>query len=219
MGARWAASSPAPPLLLLHTVGARSGQRRVNPVMYQKVDGGYAVFASKAGAPVNPDWYHNLLAHPQVTAEIGTQTVELVARVAGGDERERIWAAQKADHRGLLSTSGRRPARSRSSCLSPPGYEMARLRGAGPGGCEGCPGRARSGTSGWCRPALGSAHGIRTAPAVGRTHRRSGLGMQPASTAIEAPTRTIVAAVTSRQHRMTREPPNCVLTDAQPPCP
>jgi deazaflavin-dependent oxidoreductase (nitroreductase family) len=89
------------PLLLLHTVGARSGQRRVNPVMYQKVDGGYAVFASKAGAPVNPDWYHNLLAHPQVTAEIGTQTVELVARVADGDERERIWAAQKAAYPGF----------------------------------------------------------------------------------------------------------------------
>ena len=89
------------PLLLLHTVGARSGQRRVNPVMYQKVDGGYAVFASKAGAPVNPGWYHNLLAHPQVTAEIGTETVELVARVADGDERERIWAAQKAAYPGF----------------------------------------------------------------------------------------------------------------------
>jgi deazaflavin-dependent oxidoreductase (nitroreductase family) len=89
------------PLLLLHTVGARSGQRRVNPMMYQKVDGGYAVFASKAGAPVNPDWYHNLLAHPQVTAEIGTDTVELVARVADGDERERIWAAQKAAYPGF----------------------------------------------------------------------------------------------------------------------
>jgi len=89
------------PLLLLHTVGARSGQRRVNPVMYQKVDGGYAVFASKAGAPVNPGWYHNLLAHPQVTAEIGTETAELIARVAEGDERERIWAAQKAAYPGF----------------------------------------------------------------------------------------------------------------------
>jgi len=89
------------PLLLLHTVGARSGQRRVNPVMYQKVDRGYAVFASKAGAPVSPGWYHNLLAQPQVTAEIGTQTVELVARVAGGDERDRIWAAQKAAYPGF----------------------------------------------------------------------------------------------------------------------
>src|ERR1043166_1648848 len=78
------------PMILVHHRGAKTGTERVNPLMYQKVDGGYAVFASKGGAPVNPDWYHNLLAHPQVTAEIGTETVELAARVAGGDERERI---------------------------------------------------------------------------------------------------------------------------------
>jgi deazaflavin-dependent oxidoreductase (nitroreductase family) len=84
------------PLLLLHTVGAKSGQLRVNPVMYQKVDGGYAVFASKGGAPRNPDWYHNLLANPRVKAEIGTGTVDLVAREAEGGERDQIWSAQKA---------------------------------------------------------------------------------------------------------------------------
>ena len=89
------------PLLLLHTVGARSGRPRVNPMMYQKVDGGYAVFASKAGAPTNPDWYYNLLAHPRVRAEIGTDNVELVARVTAGDERERIWSAQKAAYPGF----------------------------------------------------------------------------------------------------------------------
>jgi deazaflavin-dependent oxidoreductase (nitroreductase family) len=89
------------PLLLLHTVGARTGQPRVNPMMYLRVPGGYAVFASKGGAPVNPDWYHNLLAHPQVTAEIGAGSVELQARVAQGEERERIWAAQKAAYPGF----------------------------------------------------------------------------------------------------------------------
>ncbi|MFI7436167.1 nitroreductase family deazaflavin-dependent oxidoreductase [Micromonospora haikouensis] len=89
------------PLLLLHTVGARSGQARVNPMMYRKVDGGYAVFASKAGAPTNPDWYHNVLAHPRVRAEIGTETVELVARVAAGEERDRIWSAHKAAYPGF----------------------------------------------------------------------------------------------------------------------
>lgn len=83
------------PLLLLHTVGAKSGQPRLNPMMYQKLDHGYAVFASKAGAPSHPDWYHNLRAHPQVKAEIGTDTFDLVARVATGDERERVWSAQK----------------------------------------------------------------------------------------------------------------------------
>ena len=59
------------------------------------------MFATKAGAPSNPDWYHNLLAHPEVAAEIGTSTVELIARVAEGDERERIWAAQKAAYPGF----------------------------------------------------------------------------------------------------------------------
>ena len=89
------------PLLLLHTVGARTGQQRVNPMMYRPVPGGYAVFASKAGAPNNPDWYHNLLAHPRVTAEIGASTVELLAREAKGGEREQIWAAHKAANPGF----------------------------------------------------------------------------------------------------------------------
>ena len=89
------------PLLLLHTVGAKTGQKRVNPMMYQAVPDGYAVFASKGGAPDNPDWYHNLLAHPRVSAEIGTGTVELKARVAESDEREKIWSAQKAAYPGF----------------------------------------------------------------------------------------------------------------------
>ena len=89
------------PLLLLHTVGAKSGQARVNPMMYQRVPGGYAVFASKGGAPVNPDWYHNVLAHPRVTVEIGTATGEFLARVAAGEERERIWTAQKSAYPGF----------------------------------------------------------------------------------------------------------------------
>ena len=68
------------PLLLLHTLGAKTGKERVNPVMYQAVGDDLAVFASKAGAPTNPDWYHNLLANPQVHAEIGTETVAATAR-------------------------------------------------------------------------------------------------------------------------------------------
>ena len=89
------------PLLLLHTVGARSGQQRVNPMMYRRVGGNYAVFASKAGAPTNPDWYYNLKAHPEVSAEIGTETVTLTARVATADERAPIWSAQKAEYPGF----------------------------------------------------------------------------------------------------------------------
>lgn len=89
------------PLLLLHTTGAKSGNERVNPVAY-RVDGeALVVFASKAGAPTNPDWYHNLLANPKVTVEVGVDTRELVARVAEGDERRRLWEAQKTEFPGF----------------------------------------------------------------------------------------------------------------------
>ena len=90
------------PLLLLHTTGAKSGQERVSPMMYQDLGGGpVAVFASKAGAPDNPDWFHNVVANPDVTAEIGTETRPFRARTATGDERERIWTKQKADYPGF----------------------------------------------------------------------------------------------------------------------
>ncbi len=52
------------PLLLLHSTGAKSGKERVNPVMYERLGDGFAVFASKARAPTNPDWFHNLVANP-----------------------------------------------------------------------------------------------------------------------------------------------------------
>ena len=81
-------------LLLLHHTGAKSGKRRVNPLGYLDDDGRYVVFASKAGAPTNPDWYHNLKAHPNVTIEVGTDTIEVVASEATGEERERLYRTQ-----------------------------------------------------------------------------------------------------------------------------
>ena len=94
------------PLLILHTTGAKSGQERLAPVMYQAVgdsdDGDdLAVFASKAGAPTHPDWYHNLVADPNATVEVGTETYAVKARVAEGDERERIWSTQKERYPGF----------------------------------------------------------------------------------------------------------------------
>jgi deazaflavin-dependent oxidoreductase (nitroreductase family) len=83
------------PLLLLHHKGAKTGIERVSPLMYQAVDGGYAIFASKAGADTNPDWYHNVTANPQTTIEVGTATASVRARRAEGDERDRIWKQQK----------------------------------------------------------------------------------------------------------------------------
>ena len=88
-------------LLLLHHTGARSGQERVSPLAYLPVDGGYAIFATKAGAPDNPAWYHNLRANPQATIEIGTDRVPVTARVAGPDEREPIWTRQKERNPGF----------------------------------------------------------------------------------------------------------------------
>ena len=82
------------PLLLLHHVGAKSGQSRVNPLAYQEDGGRCVIFASKAGAATNPDWYYNLKAHPETTVEVGTDTIEVVASQATGEERERLFRTQ-----------------------------------------------------------------------------------------------------------------------------
>jgi deazaflavin-dependent oxidoreductase (nitroreductase family) len=85
------------PMVLLHHKGAKSGTERVNPLMYQDLgDGSVAVFASKGGAPTNPDWYHNVVANPDTTIELGTEERNVRARVATEEERERIWEEQKA---------------------------------------------------------------------------------------------------------------------------
>ena len=89
------------PLLLLHTKGAKSDEERVHPVMYQRDGDKLAVFASYGGMPTNPAWYHNLLAHPDVTAEVGGEKAAFTARVAEPDERARIWEKQKADYPGF----------------------------------------------------------------------------------------------------------------------
>ncbi len=81
-------------LLLLHHTGAKSGVSRINPLGYLTDGGRYVVFASKAGAPTNPDWYHNLKANPNATIEVGTDTLDVVASEATGEERERLYSTQ-----------------------------------------------------------------------------------------------------------------------------
>lgn len=95
------------PLLLLHSVGARSGKERINPMMYQAVGDAYAVFASKGGADSNPDWYHNLVAHPDATIEVGTRTIAVRARIVGGEERDTIWEIQKQRFPGFADYEAR----------------------------------------------------------------------------------------------------------------
>ena len=89
------------PLLLLHTVGRKTGEQRINPLAYQQVGERWAVFASKAGAPTNPDWYYNVLAEPDITIEVGTETIPVRAHEADGEERTDIWDKQKEDMPGF----------------------------------------------------------------------------------------------------------------------
>ena len=79
-------------LLLLTHRGAKTGIERVNPLAYIEEDGHYFVFGSKGGAPMNPDWYHNLRANPDATVEIGTEKFNVTAEVLTGVERDRVWA-------------------------------------------------------------------------------------------------------------------------------
>jgi deazaflavin-dependent oxidoreductase (nitroreductase family) len=102
------------PMLLLHHTGAKSGTERVNPLVDLPEGDGFVIFASKGGAPTNPDWYYNLKANPEATVEVGTETIPVKAREADGDERERLWEAIKADRPGFADyeqkTSRRIPA-------------------------------------------------------------------------------------------------------------
>jgi deazaflavin-dependent oxidoreductase (nitroreductase family) len=90
VGGRWEGR----PLLLLTTTGAKSGKRHTTPTMYLRDGDRLLVFASKGGAPTNPDWYHNLLAHPEVTVEVGPETYQATATVITGEERDRLYARQ-----------------------------------------------------------------------------------------------------------------------------
>jgi deazaflavin-dependent oxidoreductase (nitroreductase family) len=81
-------------LLLLTTTGAKSGKQRTNPLAYLPDGERLVIIASKAGAPTHPDWYHNLIAHPEVTVEVGTETFKATATVVVGEERDELYAKQ-----------------------------------------------------------------------------------------------------------------------------
>jgi deazaflavin-dependent oxidoreductase (nitroreductase family) len=82
------------PLLLLTSTGAKSGEERTTPVMYLPDGERIVIFASKAGAPTNPAWYHNLVANPSATVEVGTESFQARARVASGEERAELYNRQ-----------------------------------------------------------------------------------------------------------------------------
>ena len=79
------------PIVLFTTTGAKSGKKRFVPLMRVEENGKYAMVASKGGDPEHPAWYHNVKAHPQVTAQDGEKVVELTAREIEGAELGRYW--------------------------------------------------------------------------------------------------------------------------------
>lgn len=89
---RIGASLGGRPMLLLRTVGRRSGQPRTAALLYVRDGDAYAVIASKGGAPRHPGWFHNLTARPDVEIQVGRERIPVRARVAGGEERARLWA-------------------------------------------------------------------------------------------------------------------------------
>lgn len=84
------------PMLLLKTTGAKSGLERTNPLVYMADGNRYIIFASKAGADTNPDWYHNVVAHPRVTIEVGTDEFGVDATVVNGTERDELYDRHSA---------------------------------------------------------------------------------------------------------------------------
>jgi deazaflavin-dependent oxidoreductase (nitroreductase family) len=90
-GGRIGGSFDRAPALLLHHVGARSGQARVAPLLYLPDGDDLVIVASYGGAPKNPAWFHNLKAHPDTTVEVGRERIAVRAHVATPPERERLW--------------------------------------------------------------------------------------------------------------------------------
>lgn len=85
-----------PPMLLLHTIGARSGREHIVPMRCLPDGETLYVFASAHGSAKHPDWYHNLIANPEIVIEKGTETIPVRATEIHGDERDAIFARQKA---------------------------------------------------------------------------------------------------------------------------
>ncbi len=90
-------------MLLLQTIGAKSNQVRINPVGYMKEDDGYVIIASKGGAVTNPDWYHNIVAHPdEVWLEVGTERFKAHVTISEGQERDRLFAKFAEQEPGFI---------------------------------------------------------------------------------------------------------------------
>jgi deazaflavin-dependent oxidoreductase (nitroreductase family) len=104
VGGPWADT----PMLLIHHIGARSGTERVTPLAYYPHPGGrFVIVASNGGSPAHPGWYHNLKAHPVITAEVGSQTLSVLAEELDGTARAELWPKLVAGAPALGEHQGR----------------------------------------------------------------------------------------------------------------
>ena len=115
------------PMVLLHHIGARSGTERVNPLVYLPDGQDMVVAATKGGSPTNPDWYHNLKAHPRILVEVGTRTVPVEVIEVTGDERDELW------HRLIALRPGMAEYETRTSRVFPM-FRLTPVRDGEPAG-------------------------------------------------------------------------------------
>jgi deazaflavin-dependent oxidoreductase (nitroreductase family) len=108
---RIGASLGGRPMLLLRTVGRRSGEPRTAALLYVRDGDTYAVIASKGGAPQHPAWFHNLTARPDVEIQVGRERIPVHARVAEGEERARLWARADEVNQGQYAVYQSRTSR------------------------------------------------------------------------------------------------------------
>jgi deazaflavin-dependent oxidoreductase (nitroreductase family) len=104
VGGPWAGIT----LILIHHIGARSGVERVTPVAYHPQSGGrFAIWAANGGSPTHPNWYHNLKAHPEITAEVGAQVFTVLAQELDGTARAELWPTLVSAYPQLAETQAR----------------------------------------------------------------------------------------------------------------
>ncbi len=105
----WLDLLPGPHYLVLETRGRRSGQLRRTPLSFTKDGDAFVVIASNGGAPKHPDWYRNLLAHPEAEVTVAGATTPVLAETASGSERERLWRGAVSSYGGYAGYQARTP--------------------------------------------------------------------------------------------------------------
>jgi F420H(2)-dependent quinone reductase len=100
-----------PTIMLLDHVGAKSGARRTSPLLYFRDGEDLVVVASKGGFPQHPAWYHNLMANPDTTVQVGSEKRPVHARVADPEERKRLWTVAVSEYHGYTDYQARSKGR------------------------------------------------------------------------------------------------------------